>query len=336
MPRSGSVTDYEATFTVDSPEGQISGTKSFEDANEFDAQAACQDLVNQRGPARGAPLLTGSFYWAVIRGGRSTVTLTRPEGVFTEKIAFADTILQIERYDEFLGHPFIAGGLTTFFFRSFWKPPVPASVSLSPADAVRTTGTTHTVTATAFNAAGVPLPDVPMRFRVEGASGGRAGDCVTGSTGTCDFTFSGPASYETNFEIQSITAWADVDEDGEQDASEVTSGASVTFTAPPDADSDGIRDDIDSNPFLASTAFSDTDGTSGSIVDPAGLDVTIADEPAPDGVRVKVGAGSGRVTLSVCGGFTLKVTAGSDVVVTGGSVTVQVIEGTAEVVLGGG
>ncbi len=291
VTRSGRVTGYEAEFTVNSPEGLISGTKRFEDADEFDAQAVCQELVNQFVPARGGPPLSGSFYWARISGGQYAVTLTRPEGVFTGKRAFANTFLQIERYDEFQGHPFIAGGLMTSFFRAFWAPPVPASVSLSPADAMLPTGSTHTVTATALDGAGEPLPDVPMRFRAEGTSGGRTGDCVTGSTGACDFSFSGPAPYETSFEVQSITAWADVDEDGVQGASEISAAASVTFVGPTDADSDGIRDDVDSDPLLASTTFSDTDGTSGSIVDRAGLDVTIADEPAPDGVRVTVGAG---------------------------------------------
>jgi hypothetical protein len=70
--------------------------------------------------------------------------------------------------------------------------------------------------------------------------------------------------------------------------------------------------------------------------------VRISDEPddpdgVPVGVRIEVVgvAGTERVTLSVCG-FTLKLSAGSDVVLTCGSVVVEVISGPVEVELGGG
>jgi alpha-tubulin suppressor-like RCC1 family protein len=107
-----------------------------------------------------------------------------------------------------------------------------------------------------------------------------------------------------------------------------------TVPTPPsvDADGDGVEDSIDAGVGQ----FDDGAGTSGTITDRAGLEVTIADEAAPDGVKVTVGPGIGKVTLSVCGGFTLKVAAGSEVVVTCGSVKVEVLQGSAEVVLGGG
>ncbi len=105
---------------------------------------------------------------------------------------------------------------------------------------------------------------------------------------------------------------------------------------PSDTDGDGVEDSVDPDPSTASNGFADGDGNTGSITDRAGLDVTVEDAAAPDGVRITVGAGSGRVTVSVCGGFTLRVSAGSEIVVTCGSVKVQVLEGAAEVVLGGG
>jgi hypothetical protein len=109
-------------------------------------------------------------------------------------------------------------------------------------------------------------------------------------------------------------------------------------TAPPnpDTDGDGIFDSVDPDPGTPSTGFEDGDGNSGSITDPNGLSVSITDATAPDGVRVVVGPGAGKATLSVCGGFTLKLSAGSDVIVTCGSVTVEVLAGDAEIVLGDG
>jgi Tol biopolymer transport system component len=105
-------------------------------------------------------------------------------------------------------------------------------------------------------------------------------------------------------------------------------------TAPADRDADGIPDALDTSADTASAAFSDG-GTSGSIVDAAGLAVTLADLAAPDGVRVTVGAGTGQVTLRVCG-FTVRLTAGSVADITCGSVRVAVAQGEAQIVTGDG
>ena len=105
--------------------------------------------------------------------------------------------------------------------------------------------------------------------------------------------------------------------------------------APPpseDGDGDGVADSIDSG----AAAFDDGAGTSGAIVDAAGLDVLVEDaDDSGDGVKITVGPGSGKATFSVCG-FTLKVSAGSEIVVTCGSVRVEVVVGAAEIDLGGG
>lgn len=101
-----------------------------------------------------------------------------------------------------------------------------------------------------------------------------------------------------------------------------------------DADDDGIADAVDTNDGTASNGFDDGEGTSGSITDRAGLEVTIEDAASPDGVRVVVGAGSGQVTLDACG-FTETVAANSELIITCGSVTVNVIQGAAQIVLEG-
>jgi probable HAF family extracellular repeat protein len=108
-----------------------------------------------------------------------------------------------------------------------------------------------------------------------------------------------------------------------------------------DSDGDGIFDNVDVEPNRASTAFSDERAsvglkpTSGSITaNASNLAVTVTDAEAPDGVRAVIGSGTGSVTFSVCG-FTVRLAAGSDTVLTCGSVRVAVAKGTAEVLLGG-
>lgn len=113
--------------------------------------------------------------------------------------------------------------------------------------------------------------------------------------------------------------------------------------AAPDADGDGTNDDVDADGGAGTAptgSFSDDTGdgftTSGQVTDAAGLTVAISDEADPDGVRITVGAGTGRATVSVCAGFTIRVNAGSSVVVTCGSVRLGVDIGSADIVLGGG
>jgi hypothetical protein len=107
----------------------------------------------------------------------------------------------------------------------------------------------------------------------------------------------------------------------------------------PDTDGDGILDavDIDGGTGASPGAFGDAN-VNGTIVSvPVGWSVAVSDALDPDGVRVVVDgvAGDERVTLSVCG-FTLKLSAGSDVVLTCGSVVIKVASGTVDVELGGG
>ena len=112
----------------------------------------------------------------------------------------------------------------------------------------------------------------------------------------------------------------------------------VNVDAPnPDFDGDGILNGVDTEPNTPSAAFDDMDGTSGSIVNRNGLNPTVADATEPDdGVSVTTEAGTGSVELSVCGGFTVNVAADSEVVITCGSVKVEVVSGSAEIDLGGG
>jgi hypothetical protein len=107
----------------------------------------------------------------------------------------------------------------------------------------------------------------------------------------------------------------------------------------PDGNGDGIDDTLQPT-GTPSGSFVDSSlspPTTGSIVTTGGLSVTVTDATnGADGVQIVVGGTSGQATFSVCGGFTLRIVAGSTVTVTCGSVRVKVTAGSAEVVLAGG
>jgi mannan endo-1,4-beta-mannosidase len=105
-----------------------------------------------------------------------------------------------------------------------------------------------------------------------------------------------------------------------------------------DANLDGIADSLQPSGTPAGSFVDDavSPPTIGSVVNANGLSVTIADAVNPDGVEITVGSGAGNAQLSVCGGFTLRLAAGSTAVITCGSVRVAVRSGQAQIVLGGG
>jgi hypothetical protein len=86
-------------------------------------------------------------------------------------------------------------------------------------------------------------------------------------------------------------------------------------------------DTLDNNPDLSDVNL--------TIVNSNGLPVTVTDAPDPAGLDVMVGATSGTAVLSACG-YEVDVAAGSEADISCGSVIVQVVHGSATVVLGGG
>ena len=110
---------------------------------------------------------------------------------------------------------------------------------------------------------------------------------------------------------------------------------------PADANGDGILDSLQPAGTTAG-AFLDgstTPATYGTVVDAAGLAVSVTDAPdGADGVLVTVGAaaaGSPRATISACG-VTLRIAPGSSVVLTCGSVIVETLTGSVQAILDNG
>jgi len=110
------------------------------------------------------------------------------------------------------------------------------------------------------------------------------------------------------------------------------------FGAPsPDTDGDGIYDNVDTLPNSASNDFSDIGigGTTlGTITTRGDQILAITDEPNPDGVRIVAELSGGILPASgdACGGIAnILMTAGDDIVVTCGSIRIDVTNGPVEV-----
>jgi hypothetical protein len=105
--------------------------------------------------------------------------------------------------------------------------PVPATLSVSPAEDTNPVGTSHTVTATVSDSDGNPVENVTTRFTVAG-SVSASGSCTTDASGQCDFTYQGPDFPDAD----TITAYADTNANGVQDAGEPGASATKVWALP--------------------------------------------------------------------------------------------------------
>lgn len=103
----------------------------------------------------------------------------------------------------------------------------PATITLTPPDAVNQVGTSHTVTATVHNSLGDPVAGVAVRFSVSGSSTA-SGSCTTDAAGRCSFTYSGPLLPGADV----ISAYADANGSGVQDTGEPMAEATKAWTIP--------------------------------------------------------------------------------------------------------
>ena len=99
------------------------------------------------------------------------------------------------------------------------------SLTLSPKTATNPVGTSHTVTATARDAFGLPVSGVTVRFSVSGAHTA-SGASATNSNGQATFTYSANTTG-----TDTISAFADTDGNGIQTPGEPSDTATKTWTA---------------------------------------------------------------------------------------------------------
>jgi hypothetical protein len=103
----------------------------------------------------------------------------------------------------------------------------PASLTLTPPDAVNMVGTSHTVTATVHDAGTNPVAGVLVRFAVSGSSS-TSGSCTTDAAGQCGFTYSGPTLAGADI----ISAYADSDGNASQGPGEPGAEATKAWILP--------------------------------------------------------------------------------------------------------
>jgi Bacterial Ig-like domain (group 1)/Right handed beta helix region len=108
-------------------------------------------------------------------------------------------------------------------------PGPPATLTLAPPTATNQVGTQHCVTATVRDAAGAATPGIIVRFQVTGANSAGA-SATTDPNGQANFCYVG-----TNVGPDTISAYADTDNDTTQDPTEPSGVATKTWTPGPPA-----------------------------------------------------------------------------------------------------
>ena len=103
----------------------------------------------------------------------------------------------------------------------------PATLTLTPVTATNDVDTQHTVTATVKDVNGTALSGVTVQFTVTG-SVNTSGSCTTNMSGTCTFTYMGPALPG----IDMIHAFADTNNDNVQEVGEPFADATKVWTVP--------------------------------------------------------------------------------------------------------
>jgi hypothetical protein len=119
----------------------------------------------------------------------------------------------------------------------------PTSLVLTPASASNAIGTTHTLTATATDATGAPVPNATVTFRIlSGPNAGQPGPVITDANGVATFSYSSAAAGTDSIQasiksLQSNTAQAVWTAPGSLDhiaitpaIATITAGANQTFT----------------------------------------------------------------------------------------------------------
>jgi hypothetical protein len=104
---------------------------------------------------------------------------------------------------------------------------VPATLNLNPPAATNPVDTQHCVTATVRDASGNPVANVVVRFEVNGSTS-TSGSATTDANGEAEFCYVGPALPGAD----TITAFADTDNNTVQDSGEPSGRAEKTWVPP--------------------------------------------------------------------------------------------------------
>jgi hypothetical protein len=230
----GPLFQVSSTFEIDSTVGHVTGTKTLIAPQSSDL-GGCLDFEDQflsnfntqgRGWFR--------YAHAIVQ---YDATIQTPDGSFHDS---GTSLLQATEFafaTDGAGptDPPPPGGMVRHrsFYESFTSslPQTealgPATVTLTPADAVNTVGTSHTVTATVRDANGAPVAASRVLFTVSGSSSA-TGSCITAADGQCSYTYSGPKLPGADL----IAGCADANENGEADMAEPCGEATKAWILP--------------------------------------------------------------------------------------------------------
>ncbi len=195
-----------------------------------------------------------------------------------------------------------------------------------------------TVVFSAYAADVVPgLPPAGFTYRLYEKTFGSADTTAPGITlvtpaegATYDLAEPVVASYSCSDDVAVATCAGDV-ADGAAIPTSTPGAGSFTVDA---TDATGNAANV-TRAYTVSSRIAAGLGFTGQVTGvPAGWNVEVTDAADPaDGVRVTVtGTGSGQVTISACGGFTVKLGAGASATLTCGSVIAKVHSGTLQIV----
>jgi Bacterial Ig-like domain (group 1) len=205
----GAVTDFHASFQIDSPLGTVTGTKR---------------RVGDPGPT--APFNAGGCF----SGPNNTATAAQ---IYANALTYSantpdgpDEGSSIAQGNYYADPPISSQTeWREYFFLSTPGPGAPATVTLSPATATNKAGEQHCVTATVRDASGNPTPGIEVVFSVSGANSA-GGTKTTDANGQATFCYTGTHAGE-----DAIRAFADTNESGSQDAGEPAGAATKTYVA---------------------------------------------------------------------------------------------------------
>ena len=275
------LTEADVEFSVDSPVAEVVGTKTL-----ITGTGACVVGPGELGDAHcrarfGSEYASNSFTYIVVAATlnyEATITLSATDESYrdsgTASLDITHWSVSCKRPSEpFVSHGFGVVSVTERFRTSNGVVGEgTASVAVTPATAVNPVDTLHTVTATATIATGGPVEGETIEFTVVGATSEEAGapvqeSCTTDEDGECSVTYQGPTFPGPD----AITACADTDDDGVQDAGEPCGQATKEWLLPSSTPgkttgggqlgttatsfslsfkSEGVEDEIDGRCFL--------------------------------------------------------------------------------------
>lgn len=221
----GPVATVQEEFTIDSPEGDVHGTKTL--TTQLPGNyGQCVDFFGRDIPEFLQVNVDGFARLAEAQPVRYEATIQTDEGSFHDS---GTSYVLIEDFN--LTSPNATGFGGATFQQLFLESDGPASnvtaIELSPVTATNPVGTSHTITATVSDSGGAPLAGQTVLFSTFGSTT-TTGSCSTDGQGQCAFSYQGPALPGADL----IAACVDSNQSGFFEPGETCTTASKAWVLP--------------------------------------------------------------------------------------------------------